>query len=433
MKICAWIPNEWEREFNEQEKNIIKKNSPDLLLIPEGHTDWKHFTKWKKIAKSLETAFYMGFKKDGEQIGIFYNPTANSILKYIKHTRANRIAFQRNDWSPDKNLIVFPFKGINISPSICNDHYISLLTWYQNLKNSQIILNISGEPVKRRKWGEILQARAIENSSYVVCTMHGLRPNGKKGGNNKAHVFAFDPYGKPLRLKELKTGEIKCDFKTKPENLYTMSLNFDLCKNAEANLKKKIAKFNIDRKRKNSKIPSESKNNLKILADGNYLQLKYQGKQNKVEEGDIKLKNQNFSVIKFEGNDILDASKVSKKILSIDNLKEKIIIIHNKWEKLTNFYLSNVIEPVIRARVLEWCSPAIVNSPNQQRGYQLANKVKATHRIKKNKKEFLLINLNTAFGIKSALNPMDNIPSQQKRINFLLSIYNNGKIKYLNE
>lgn len=427
MKICAWIPYEWKRIFNEEEKNKIKKNSPDLVLIPEGHTDWKYFKEWKKIAKSLETAFYMGFEKDGEQIGVFYNPETNSILKYTKHTTANRIAFQQNDWSPYKNLQVFPFQDINISPSICHDHYISLLTWYQNLKNSQIILNISGEAVKRRKWGEILQARAIENSSYVVCTMHGLRPNGKKGRNNKAHVFAFDPHGKRLRLKELKTGEFKSDFETKPGNLYTVSLNFDLCKEAETNLKNKNTKLNIDRIRKNSKTPSESKKTLKILTDDNYLQLKYQGEQNKVEEGYTILKNQKFSVVKLEGNDILDAGKVSKKILSIDNIKDKTIIIHNKWEKLTESYLRNVIEPVIRARTLEWCSPAIVNSPNQQKGYQLANKVKDTQRIKKNKNGIFLIKLKTAFGINSALKPINNISNLQKRINMLLSIYKEGK------
>lgn len=151
IKVCAWIPKEWGRLLTDMEENQIKKESPDLLLIPEGHVKWENIQKWKQLSQKLNTAFYIGAEKEDEQIGVFYNPNTEKILKYIKHTTADRIAFERDNWSPENNLPVFSFRNIRISPSICHDHYISLLTWYQNIQNSHIILNISGEAVKRKK------------------------------------------------------------------------------------------------------------------------------------------------------------------------------------------------------------------------------------------------------------------------------------------
>lgn len=263
--------------------------------------------------------------------------------------------------------------------------------------------------------------------------MHGLGPNGKKGRNNKAHVFAFDPYGQQLKLKELSTDKYRSIFDTSPDNLYMVNIESDRCREAKNNLKNQTKRPKIDRIRKNTKKRSKSKMSVKIIEHGEEIKLEYNGEQTTLTEGEVTLDGQGFKVIKLWDDEVLDPGKLAEKILSVKDPGQKKFIIHNYWENLFKNYLYSVVEPLLRARTLEWCSPTIVSSPNHSQAYQLANKVKDTHRVRKNEKDIFQLNPENAFGITSTLKPMKkNISSLEERISKIKKIYREGKKKEKN-
>lgn len=79
-------------------------------------------------------------------------------------------------------------------------------------------------------------------------------------------------------------------------------------------------------------------------------------------------------------------------------------------------YLDNVIEPVLRARCLEWCSPVLFTAEGITRAYQLANKHKDTHEIPMDRDGRFNFEFKRAFGVESALKPVDGKKEPMREI-----------------
>jgi hypothetical protein len=223
--VGAWLPKEWGQYLTEREKTHIRESEIDLLLVPENHDQWANRKQWKRVADELNTVIYVGFE-DGDWIrGVFYDPTSGTEFTYTKHSSAGKLDLERKDWNPNTALKTTDLRGVTVGMTICHGHYFAPLMGYQGLVGSSLLVNLSATPVKRKKWGEVLQARAIENGAYVVCTMHGTDQNGSPKPGNHPHVFAFGSYGDPLRLTELETNSERELFETTPDNIYTFHLD----------------------------------------------------------------------------------------------------------------------------------------------------------------------------------------------------------------
>lgn len=410
IRIGAWLPNEWGREFTDAEKTLITESDIDLLLVPENHDQWDNRETWKDTAGDLNVALYAGFE-DGDWIrGIFYDPQTGTDFTYTKHSSAGKLALEEDNWDPRSALTTTDFRGTRVGTTICHDHYFGPFMGYEGLAGASLLVNLSGSPVQRKKWGEVLQARAIENSAYVVCTMHGRQRDGSSGGGN-AHVFAFDPFGDQITLLELDTGEDTRPFATVPDNIYELSVDPSLATEAERTLTEQETRPSIDRVKTNVyDKPGASDTTIGIHVREGELELTHADESKRITSSDsraLALGGARFYVTTLDGPQVFEPERLYTDLLAVDEIEEQTIIIHNRWDTLTEHYIENVVEPVLRARTVEWASPTLLTSPSESRGYQ-AWYTKSTHRLPPDENGQFNFDVRWATGVETALRPVNN-------------------------
>lgn len=418
--IGAWLPADWYRPLTADEKRRVERSDIDLLLIPENHDAWANRDAWKEAANEMETAIYAGFEDDGWTLGLFFDPESGTEKVYTKHSTSENIALERDDWAPADYLHTLEVEGVPVGTTICHDHYLSPFMRYEGLNDASVLLNLSASPVVRRKWGEVLQARAIENSAYVVCTMHGLEPDGSESKTNKGHVFAFDPFGDQIALTELGSERELFPFSTEPDNIYKFEVNPALATYAGQTLSKQNSRPSIERVRENefgSAKPTKTTLNARLTDSG--IELSYSGKMATLDiDGldTVQLGRETFVLLSIDGDAIFHPEQLYESLLDVEGIEDRRILIHNHWDQLTESYLNNVVEPVLRARCVEWCSPVLVTSDSNERAYQLANKHKDTHEIPRDDDGWFNFEVKRAFGINSALKPVDGRDKQMRTL-----------------
>lgn len=407
--VGAWLPNEWRQDLTKREKTLIATSEIDLLLVPENHDQWANREQWKQIADELAIAIYAGFE-DGDWIrGLFYDPTTETTFTYTKHSSARRLALERDDWNPATALRTTDLRGTTIGTTICHDQYFAPLMGYERLAGSSVLLNISGTPVKRKKWGEVLQARAIENGAYVVCTMHGTGQDGSINRGNHPHVFAYDPYGDPLRLTELKTNTERELFETTPNNIYTFHVDPTIISEARETLTQQHNRPAIRRIQESaSESSSVSEPRFSVQVDDDTLQISYGAETINVSEftsQSFSLGEEEFYLAVIEGEEILKPERVYRVVLSVPEVERKRILLLNPWPELNERYHRNVVEPVLRARCVEWASPAVVVAPTHTSAYQVWYAKNTSRMIPDENGQFQFY-LYAARGISSAFEPV---------------------------
>jgi omega-amidase len=173
------------------------QNNVDLLIFPEmtltgfslnieknseDRGDSNTITRFKKKSKESNMAIIFGMLiKDGE---FFYNKSffisdnGSVIGEYAKiHT----FSFAGEDAlvNSGSELVVVPYKGLNIGMSICYDLRFPELFSALGGK-SDLIVNIANWPNKRfDHWVALLKSRAIENQIYIV----GVNRTGVDGNH----------------------------------------------------------------------------------------------------------------------------------------------------------------------------------------------------------------------------------------------------------
>lgn len=410
LRVGAWLPNDWGRMFTDEEKSLIAESGIDLLLVPENHDQWDNRDVWRRIADELDVALYAGFE-DGDWVrGIFYDPAADTEFTYTKHSTAGKLALEQDSWDPSAALKTTDLQGTTVGTTICHDHYFSPLMGYEGLAGASLLVNLSASPVQRKKWGEVLQARAIENSAYVVCTMHGTKLDGSTGGGN-AHVFAFDPFGDQINLTELGTGEDRPLFETEPDNIYAFTVDPSKATEAEQTLTDQENRPPIDRVKTNAyDKPGSSDTTLDVRAHEEELELTYADESVTIQatnSGCFDFGGEQFYVVTLNGSDIFEPEQLYTDLLSVDKIENKTILIHNRWEEVSEHYIENVVEPVLRARTVEWASPTLLTNPSESRGYQ-AWYTKSTHRLPPDETGQFNFDVRWATGVETALSPINN-------------------------
>lgn len=411
LTVGAWLPADWRRPLSIDELELVASSGVELLLIPENHDTWANRGAWKDAADEMETAIYAGFEDGGWTLGLFYDPKDGTEQIYTKHCTSERIALDRDDWTPEKYLHTLTLNDVQVGTTICHDHYLSPFMRFEAVNGADVLLNLSASPVVRRKWGEVLQARAIENAAFVVCTMHGREADGSESRTNKGHVFAFDPFGDQLQMTELGTGRECSPFETRPDHIYTMDIDPLVVREAEQSLSRQEERPAISRIRANEySAPKPTKTTLDVRTKGERIELAYSGDRTERaigESGAIQLNDEYFYLVSLEAEEVLRPELLYESLLDVPDIEDRRILIHNHWDRLTKRYLDSVIEPVLRARCVEWCSPSLVTAGARSRAYQLANKHKDTHRIPRDSDGCFNFEINRAFGISSALKPVD--------------------------
>ncbi len=202
----------WEKPAKNYLKieNLLAKISQpiDLILLPEMFTtgfsmdaarvaELHHDTgmaslRWMRQQAKKHGAVLAGSiatQVDGDFFNRLYwvKPSGEYSI-YDKH-HLFEFAGENEQYTAGESILIEELKGWKILPLICFD--LRFPTWSRNylnrgIANYDLLIYVANWPEKRRKhWQKLLEARAIENQSYVV----GVNRVGK---DHNGHSYAGD-------------------------------------------------------------------------------------------------------------------------------------------------------------------------------------------------------------------------------------------------
>lgn len=151
-----------------------------------------------------------------------------------------------------------------------------------------------------------------------------------------------------------------------------------------------------------------SESRFSVQGDDDTLQISYGAETvevSKFTSQSFSLGEEQFYLAVIEGEDILKPERVYRVVLSVPEIERKRILILNPWSELDDRYHRNVVEPVLRARCVEWASPAVVVAPNHKSAYQVWYAKNTSRMIPDENGQFQFY-LYAARGISSALDPV---------------------------
>jgi predicted amidohydrolase len=178
------------QSFETQIQNI--KSDTDLIILPEMFTTgfsmqperWaeKHkgftFKKMQDWAVSKQSAVLGSLivKEDGKYYNRAYFVFPDGTFQYYDKRHLFRMAKENEHYSSGNSRVIVEYKGWRIFPLICYD--LRFPIWSRNNLDYDLLIYVANWPERRAKpWKTLLQARAIENLSYVV----GVNRIGKDG------------------------------------------------------------------------------------------------------------------------------------------------------------------------------------------------------------------------------------------------------------
>ncbi len=164
---------------------VIRNIEPatDLIILPEMFTSGflmedKHLIA-PQLQKTLEGLQQMATEKCAVIMGSvivkeaekYYNRLyvvdKNGIVVNYDKRHLFRMGQEDIHFSAGEKRLVFQLKGWRICPLICYD--LRFPVWSRNRNDYDVLIYVANWPASRRKvWDTLLQARAIENQSYVI-------------------------------------------------------------------------------------------------------------------------------------------------------------------------------------------------------------------------------------------------------------------------
>lgn len=170
-------------------EELITSNSEsvDLIVLPEMFATGfsmnaeelaepmnLHTIKWMKLMAKSTGAFVVGsfIVKEGES---FFNrllvvdAKGKIVCQYDKQYLFP-LSFEHSKFTPGQSVVLFELKGFKIKPQICYDLRFPESSRYTKETPQDVLLYVANWPAKRKKhWNTLLQARAIENQSFVIA------------------------------------------------------------------------------------------------------------------------------------------------------------------------------------------------------------------------------------------------------------------------
>lgn len=178
------------QNFSRLLSNIYQ--SVDLIVLPEMFTTGFSMHS-KEIAESMtgKAVEWMRIKASETQSCItgsliikendeFFNRliwmTPEGNISFYDKRHLFRMSNEQEHFSAGNKKLIVELQGWRICPLICYD--LRFPVWARNTGNYDLLLYVANWPKPRKKiWQTLLQARAIENLSYVI----GVNRIGKDG------------------------------------------------------------------------------------------------------------------------------------------------------------------------------------------------------------------------------------------------------------
>ena len=190
-------------------------DSTDVIVLPEMFTTGFsmnaenlaepmnfHTMKWMRAMASKNNALILGsaiIKENNK----FYNRLIwmepDGIFKTYDKRHLFRMADEDKSYAAGQSKLISEWRGWKICPLVCYDLRFPVFSrnTYDTTINSlayDVLVYVANWPAARSNhWQTLLQARAIENLSYVV----GVNRTGVDGNQNKyeGHSSVIDPMG----------------------------------------------------------------------------------------------------------------------------------------------------------------------------------------------------------------------------------------------
>ena len=235
----VWENPEQNIAFFEKKINTLEAGF-DLIVLPEMFTtgftmhpervaekmDGFAVSWMQKVAKEKQAAicgslvisaadkFYNRF--------IFVHPTGEIETYNKRHSFT--LAGEDEVYTSGTEKIIIEYKGWRICPLICYD--LRFPVWARNTENYDLLIYVANWPIARIKaWDTLLEARAIENMSYVI----GVNRTGKDGNNYEysGNSILLDCLGEELSsLKNNEVGIVTANFVKSEQDRIRKKLGF---------------------------------------------------------------------------------------------------------------------------------------------------------------------------------------------------------------
>jgi len=215
---------EWEDKSKNLENfdSILSGLETDIVVLPEMFTTGFSMSP-EKLAETM----------DGESVGwmIKRSKELNAVIcgsliieenqkyynrfiwtepdgKIITYDKRHLFGYAGEDkhYTPGQQRVIIEYKGWKILPLVCYD--LRFPVWSRNVDGYDLIICVANWPrVRRHAWKTLLQARAIENQSFVVGVNRvGLDGKGNDYSGNSMIVY---PLGEVMyELSEDETHQI---------------------------------------------------------------------------------------------------------------------------------------------------------------------------------------------------------------------------------
>tara|TARA_A100001011_G_scaffold212328_1_gene220518 strand:+ start:14758 stop:15537 length:780 start_codon:yes stop_codon:yes gene_type:complete len=134
-------------------------------------------------------------KDEGKYFNRFVIVGGENILAYYDKRHTFTFAGENKFYNTGTNSGLFEYKGWKICLRICYD--LRFPVWSRNIQDYDLLIYVANWPSARiNAWDTLLQARAIENMSYVLgANRIGTDDNGL---DYPGHSAIYSPLGKSL-------------------------------------------------------------------------------------------------------------------------------------------------------------------------------------------------------------------------------------------
>lgn len=200
--------------WEDKEKNLASfakmidccNDSVDIFLLPEMFSTGFSMNpeklaeditgpsvKWMQ-ERAIETGALIAGSLIIQEGRDYYNRfiamSADGIVASYDKRHLFRMGEEELHYKQGNSRVVFEWKGWRILPQICYD--LRFPVWIRNQDDYDLILFVANWPEPRKEvWRTLLQARALENQSYVVGVNRIGRDN--KGINHSGDSMIISP------------------------------------------------------------------------------------------------------------------------------------------------------------------------------------------------------------------------------------------------
>lgn len=143
-----------------------------FMMNPETHAETyggATFTWMQEQARQLQAALCgsVATEVNGQYVNRFMFAAPDGSLQFYDKRHLFRMGDEVNHYSAGKERKIFNYQGWRILPQVCYD--LRFPVFMRNRNDYDLAIVVANWPAVRRKpWRTLLQARAMENQSYVL-------------------------------------------------------------------------------------------------------------------------------------------------------------------------------------------------------------------------------------------------------------------------